>query len=222
MTVASHGSTKSGKENIAAIRGRGKTTARVKRKVHDPAPKKMSFYDRAHARLDAEERLQPSKSQRDEWRFRGYPELEYNNPTFVMALETRVRRICAEYIKGIITTEDSHYHRVLREKIGKQQRIGTVEGAFMQVEPGYYGPRGKELMWPLIMEEVIHEVNIMQDTPGSLVRMRGGGGSAYILSVLVPEVAVRLIMEDLAIHEEAAIAVLNESRRLGEAFHKEQ
>ncbi|MCJ1373051.1 hypothetical protein MMC20_004277 [Loxospora ochrophaea] len=84
---------------------------------------------------------------------------------------------------------------------------------------GYYGPRGARVM----ME------NVMDAFAGLLRRQAAGdkligaaGVSGYVQAVLVPELAVRLVMEDLGIEEEErARKVLGESWEVGELLCEE-
>lgn len=45
--------------------------------------------------------------------------------------------------------------------------------------------------------------------------------SAYIQTVLVPEIAAMLIMEDMAVNQSRAIEVLEESHDIGDLMHPE-
>lgn len=49
-----------------------------------------------------------------------------------------------------------------------------------------------------------------------------GGVAAFIQTVLVPELAVRLIMEDMDVREAKARIILDESREIGEKLNMDE
>lgn len=49
-----------------------------------------------------------------------------------------------------------------------------------------------------------------------------GGVAAFIQTVLVPELGVRLIMEDMNVRETKARAILDESREIGEKLNMDE
>ena len=50
----------------------------------------------------------------------------------------------------------------------------------------------------------------------------GGGVSAYVQAVLVPELATALIKEDMGVNEERARKIVSESADLGELVNEEE
>lgn len=183
--------------------------------------KKLSAYEQRKADLEAAEKAGPSLAEQRKWHDRGYPTLNYNDRDFVEKLERRVTLTC-DHLQGVIGKESSHFHKELFHKVGGRERINTIEGAFFQVDPGYYGPRGKNIICSVILDEMSNELRKKVDeNPASLVAHQGV--ASYVLAVLVPEAAVRLIMEDMdLLEEDAAIAILKESIELGRRFHFEE
>jgi hypothetical protein len=51
--------------------------------------------------------------------------------------------------------------------------------------------------------------------------LRKVGVSSYVVTVLVPELAVMLIKEDMKVGDEAARQILQESADLGETLHED-
>src|SRR5262249_2532417 len=84
--------------------------------------------------------------------------------------------------------------------------------------PGYYGPRGLRTM----SEGIIRRFSTIlrrRAVEDRLVSARGYMG--YVQAVLVPELTVRLIMEDMKIGSEDARRVLGESVGLGELLSED-
>ncbi|KAF8424647.1 RTC4-like domain-containing protein [Tirmania nivea] len=84
--------------------------------------------------------------------------------------------------------------------------------------PGYYGPRGAHVMLATIMKKMANRIREV----GSNDRLIAGGGvSAFVQSVLVPELGVRLVMEDLKCGEAKARKVVKETVEIGELINDE-
>jgi hypothetical protein len=121
-----------------------------------------------------------------------------------------------EHLLGIINGEESHYRTALADKIS----LGQVRSMDKEenLNPGYYGPRGFNLMCDYLVKEfgdmlkkkAIHDKVIA-----------GRGSSAFIQLVLVAELGVQLIMEDMHVSPEEAREILEESKALGELVHDE-
>jgi hypothetical protein len=52
--------------------------------------------------------------------------------------------------------------------------------------------------------------------------MRATGVGSYVVTVLVPELAVMLVMEDMKVCDESARQILQKSTLLGETLHEDQ
>ncbi|KAF8456316.1 RTC4-like domain-containing protein [Terfezia claveryi] len=84
--------------------------------------------------------------------------------------------------------------------------------------PGYYGPRGAHVMLTAIMKKMANRIREV----GSTDRLIAGGGvSAFVQSVLVPELGVRLVMDDLKCGEAKARKVVKETVEFGELINDE-
>lgn len=82
--------------------------------------------------------------------------------------------------------------------------------------PGYYGPRGRRAMTEAIMMLLSSEIKRSTD-PVVLT----SGPATFVQAVLVPEVAVRLIMEDLECDEERAEEVREATGEMGGLLSEE-
>lgn len=78
---------------------------------------------------------------------------------------------------------------------------------------GYYGPRGRRLMEGWVTKELADEIRL-QAGRDRLIGFKTVSG--FIQEVLVPELAMRLVAEDLDVGEARAREVLRESGEIGE------
>lgn len=97
-------------------------------------------------------------------------------------------------------------------ELGKARSMKKEE----DVEPGYYGPRGFNLMCDYTVREF---GNLLKTKAVDDRVIAGRGSAAFIQCVLVPELAVRLIMEDMGVGSEEARIIMEESKSLGEIVH---
>ena len=88
-----------------------------------------------------------------------------------------------------------------------------TEGVVDVAKHGYYGPKGAKIMGRVITEHMSDALKqaLKRD---KVARAAGAGG--YVNAVLVPELAVRLVMEDMVLEDQQqARDVLSESSNLG-------
>ncbi|KAK9472486.1 RTC4-like domain-containing protein [Dipodascopsis tothii] len=78
--------------------------------------------------------------------------------------------------------------------------------------PGYYGPRGQGIMLRAVLEALSDTIRRASRTQRWIVKLSVSG---YATNVLVPELAVRLIMQDRAISERRARKVMRASAEYG-------
>ncbi|KAI1414713.1 hypothetical protein F5Y13DRAFT_14002 [Hypoxylon sp. FL1857] len=142
---------------------------------------------------------------------KGYPRIDWG------ALDTRLEKH-QDLLKDILEgTRQSHYREVLRENVesGKNRTLLKTDDS---LTPGYYGPRGLRAMTEYIMRTLSSVVR-KRAVEDRLVSARGYTG--YVQVVLVPELAVRLIMEDMSVTEEEARKVMQDSIEFGELLHED-
>ena len=141
------------------------------------------------------------------WHSKRYPEVDWQK------LGTKFEAHHGLLLE-IVNGRPSHFRNILARKIesGKTRSL-RKEG---NLNPGYYGPRGFNLMCDYLVEEFgdMLKVKAVDDRV-----IAGRGSAAFIQCVLVAELAVRLIMEDMDTSEDDARAIMEESRALGEMVH---
>ncbi|KAJ2978695.1 hypothetical protein NUW58_g7416 [Xylaria curta] len=142
---------------------------------------------------------------------KGYPNIDWET------LQSRCsahQGFLQDILEGI---QASHYRKVLKDKVdsGKNR---TLLKSHDNLTPGYYGPRGLQAMTEFIMG-TLSDVIRRRAVEDKLISARTYTG--YVQTVLVPELTVRLIMEDMSVTEERARDVLEESVEIGELLHEE-
>ncbi|KAI1078271.1 hypothetical protein F5B20DRAFT_548621 [Whalleya microplaca] len=143
---------------------------------------------------------------------KGYPKIEWGEP-----LDARFGAHEA-FLRDVLEgARPSHYADVLRQKVeaGKERTLLKTEDS---LTPGYYGPRGLRAMTEFIMRALAAVVR-KRAVEDRLVSARGYTG--YVQAVLVPELAVRLIAEDMRVGEEEARKVMRESIEYGELMYED-
>ena len=111
----------------------------------------------------------------------------------------------------------SHYASVLRRKVeaGRERTLLKAEDS---VTPGYYGPRGLRVMTDFVVRRLARPLR-RRAVEDRLVAARGY--TAYVQAVLVPELAARLVMEDMGVSEPEARDVLRDSIEVGELLNED-
>lgn len=156
-------------------------------------------------------RLHKKRSAQEAWTSRGYPDIKWES------LESRVAE-CDEYLRSLIGGQTSYFGELLSEKI-KSGKSRTLFRSEESLTPGYYGLRGLRTMTELIVER--YSSLLRQRAPKyRLISARGH--TAYVQSVLVPELTVRLIKNDMKVNSEEARKILESSRSIGELLNDEK
>ncbi|KAM4059467.1 RTC4-like domain-containing protein [Hirsutella rhossiliensis] len=142
------------------------------------------------------------------WRAKNYPEVDW---------EGMDRRFAAHrsFLLGIINGNASHFRSILAQKIKSgQARSMKKEG---DMNPGYYGPRGFDLMCDYLVDEF---GELLKEKAVDDRVIAGRGSAAFIQTVLVAELAVQLIKDDMGVSAEEARSIMEESKALGEMVHE--
>jgi hypothetical protein len=152
----------------------------------------------------------------EEGKRRGYPELfDFN------IIQSRVLSVLKNIqIQQIIKGEQKS--EILQKlRTSTSNRNAATPMAMFQVfdltQPGYYGPRGVELITRLVMERFADEIRHSTKLPEALRFC--GGVMGYVSSVIVPEVGIRLIMEDKDIDWAKARQIMKESVAYGSVIN---
>jgi hypothetical protein len=155
-------------------------------------------------------RSHQKKTAREDWTLNGYPEIDWNK------LDSRISRHHS-FIKKLINGADSHYRGLLADTVNAGKNRTLMKSDFNPT-PGYYGTRGLR---------AISENTMRKFTPLLKKRMvvdrlmAARGFTPYVEYVVVPEVAVRLIMEDMGVEVARAREIMAESLAVGQLLSEE-
>lgn len=156
--------------------------------------------------------LHKKRSAKETYAAKGYPEIDWG------VLESRIAGQ-HDFLESLINGEASHYGNAHQESInaGKNRTLLKTED---YPTPGYYGLHGMSVMTETIID--MFSALLRERAPRyKLISARGYTG--FVQSVLVPELAVKLIREDLSLgDEDEARAIMEESRAIGEILHDEK
>ncbi|KAK4202440.1 RTC4-like domain-containing protein [Triangularia verruculosa] len=150
-------------------------------------------------------------SARELWEEKGYPDIKWRE------LDQRIADLYP-FIRSILQGKrKSYYADQFRDKIkGGQNK--TLLSSDENLTPGYYGIRGLRQMSENLIQE-FSSVLRRRALEDNLISARGH--TAYLQGVLVPELATRLVMEDMLVEEHEARTILKESSWVGELMNDE-
>ncbi|KAK0657196.1 RTC4-like domain-containing protein [Cercophora newfieldiana] len=154
--------------------------------------------------------LHKKTSAKAAWAEKGYPDIRWSS------LEARINQQHG-FLRAILEGGKSHYGDIFSEKV-KTGQNKTLLKSEENLTPGYYGIRGLRAM----SENLVREFSTLlrkRAVEDRLVSARGH--TAYVQSVLVPELTVRLIMDDMDVDQEEARVIMTESRWVGELLSEE-
>ncbi|PNY26896.1 Uncharacterized protein TCAP_03177 [Tolypocladium capitatum] len=143
------------------------------------------------------------------WQANGYPKVDWQ------VLDERF----AEHhtlLLDIVNGKSSHFRSILGEKIQSGQARSMKKED--NLNPGYYGPRGFNLMCDYLVNEF---GDLLKEKAVDDRVIAGRGSAAFIQSVLVAELAVQLIKDDMGVSVADARDIMEESKSLGEMVHEE-
>lgn len=155
----------------------------------------------AHKEQEAE--AQRSKQQ--------YPTIDW------AALPARMSKFHTTIEAILERRKDSYYRNMLDESVATGQErnaFRAVEGAGQaHAVPGYYGMKGARAMQEHILATFSTRIRRLASTDKAIPRT---GPAGYVQTVLAPEMAVLLVMDDFAgIDAEQARTILAESVEVG-------
>ena len=144
---------------------------------------------------------------------KGYPSIDWlalmneRVPKHVTLLTDILKRTLPSYYRDQLDAAMTE----AKSRKGLQRYL--TEGVVDIVRTGYYGPKGAKIMGRVIIEHM-SDVLKQELKRDKVARAAGVGG--YVNAVLVPELAVRLVMEDMLLEDEQeARDVLSESSNVG-------
>ncbi|EPS27874.1 hypothetical protein PDE_02818 [Penicillium oxalicum 114-2] len=149
-----------------------------------------------------------------EWEAQGLPSINWD--TF----DRRIQTHFASLERLLIPDCTSYYRNILEEtlKTGKAQnfRLTLAGDGIETISCGYYGTKGSGKMLQALTDRFAVKLRRLA-TSDRIVKQAGVVG--YTQSVLVPELAVRLVKEDMRVSDDAARQILRESIGLGEKMN---
>ncbi|KAL1843729.1 hypothetical protein VTJ49DRAFT_110 [Mycothermus thermophilus] len=151
------------------------------------------------------------RTARNTWVTKGYPDIQWDE------LDGRIARHYPFLRKILADEEPSHYRRRFEESVRKG-RNRTLLTSNANLTPGYYGLRGLRAMTENLITEF---APLLRERAPRDRLVSARGYTTYLQSVLVPELAVRLIMEDMNVDEREARTILTESSKVGELLNDE-
>lgn len=150
-----------------------------------------------------------TRSAKEEWKEKGFPDIDWDK------LEQRFDKH-RDLLLGVINGETSHYRSVMAElvKSGKSRVLKQED----DLNPGYYGPRGFNIMSDYLVGEFRDE---LKDRAVDDRVISGRGSAAFIQFVLVAELGTRLIMDDMGLGEDEARELMEKTKGIGIILHED-
>jgi hypothetical protein len=153
-----------------------------------------------------------------EYKRRGYPEIDWSH------LPSRIAKH-HPLLESIIRNEHpSHYRDIQAENVADRQtgrKMQETNVSLHLTQTGYYGSRGSRAMMETITDKlagVIREYEVKDRVVAS------AGMANFVLRVLVPELTIRLVMEDYKLSERSmseAEEIVKKSGELGAVVNEE-
>ncbi|QPH00335.1 hypothetical protein C2857_003781 [Epichloe festucae Fl1] len=149
------------------------------------------------------------KTAEEVWQQKDYPQVDWDGLDRRFALHS-------DLLLTIINGSPSYFRTIHEKNIesGKARSM-KKEG---NMNPGYYGPRGFNIMCDYLVEEF---GDLLKKKAVDDKVIAGRGSAAFIQNVLVAELAVQMIMEDMRVSEDEARIILEDSKALGELVHED-
>lgn len=149
------------------------------------------------------------------WKERGYPDIQWDD------LPKRFRRH-HQHLNAVLERKvPSNYREQLEDRVNSRSKTAAqaldAGNGKRGASVGYYGPRGEKAMTEHVLSAFSDRLRDMAKRD-RLIAAHGvsGGVSGYVQAVLVPELALRLVKEDLRVDSAEALNVVTESADLGE------
>ncbi|KAL4939859.1 RTC4-like domain-containing protein [Aspergillus oleicola] len=171
---------------------------------------------RAQARQRIKDQLRFCESHKSskveqQWQERGYPTIDWEK------FDERIESHFNELEELLVPESSSYYRNVLDAamKSGKAKnfRLTLAGDAVETISCGYYGTRGSGKMLQSLTTHFARKLRRLA-TQDHIVKQ--AGVVAYAQAVLVPELAIKLIKEDMAVDDDAARQIMRESIELGQ------
>jgi hypothetical protein len=149
------------------------------------------------------------------WKQRGYPNIDWE----VLEIE-RIPQHTAHLRDVLGGRKKSFFLSQLQSALekfkGNRKMIRNYLTHDLRDGSGYYGPKGASIMIKHVQSTLSKELSDM--CKDKLVQAAGVGG--FVVAVLVPELSLKLVMEDMGVkHEAKGCKILEESNELGRLLY---
>ncbi|OJJ86436.1 RTC4 family protein [Aspergillus glaucus CBS 516.65] len=156
-----------------------------------------------------------ASSAEKEWKSKGYPTIDWD------IFDERIRGYYDDLAKFLVPECSSYYRNLLDSamKSGKAKnfRLTLSGGGLEDISCGYYGTRGSGKMLQAVTTHFAPQLRRLA-AADNIVKTAGVAG--YAQAVLVPELAVRLVKEDMNIDDDqSARQILRDSISIGEKLN---
>ncbi|OQD75220.1 hypothetical protein PENDEC_c008G02836 [Penicillium decumbens] len=149
-----------------------------------------------------------------EWQAQGYPEINWD--TF----DERIQKHFPNLEKLLVPDCTSYYRNILDTTLksgqAKNFRLTLAGEGIETISCGYYGTKGAGKLLQAIIDRFSLRLRRLASSD-HIVKTAGVAG--YAQSVLVPELAVRLVKEDMSVSDDAARQILRQSMQLGQKLN---
>ncbi|KAL6229907.1 hypothetical protein BDW75DRAFT_84081 [Aspergillus navahoensis] len=153
-------------------------------------------------------------SAEQEWKNAGYPTIDWDE------FDQRIESHFSEIEKLMVPDNSSYYRNYLKSmlKDGRAKNFALrFEGDVLEaLSCGYYGTRGSERMLQRITTRYSRKLRRLA-AEDHIVKQAGVVG--YTQAVLVPELAIRLIKEDMGVDDASARKIMRDSIDIGEKMN---
>ncbi|KAL4887940.1 RTC4-like domain-containing protein [Aspergillus ambiguus] len=177
----------------------------------------MRFQAQSKQRIREQQRFCESHktgSAEKEWREKGYPEIDWEG------FDERIKRHFDDIESILLPDSTSYYRNILDESLKSGQTTNfrlTLDGDGLEtISCGYYGTRGAAKMLHGLTDRFSRTLRRLA-AEDHIVKKIGVVG--YAQHVLVPELATRLVKEDMGVNDESARMILRQSIDIGEKLN---
>lgn len=156
------------------------------------------------------------RSAMKDWASRGYPDIDWD------ILSTRIRGHY-RYLDSLLKPNTPSFYRdemneLLQSSSRTKVKVKSIIHNGGSITPGYYGMRGSRIMSENIMRRFAPKLRLLAKKDDLVFAQ---GVAPFVQTVLVSELAARLIKEDMKVSIEEARNILKESATVGDLLQEE-
>ncbi|RAL09863.1 RTC4 family protein [Aspergillus homomorphus CBS 101889] len=185
----------------------------------EPVPRELLIRFEAQPKQRMREQRQFCESHQQptaerKWQEQGYPTIDWDG------LDARLGPHVESLDQVLEPGSSSFYRNILDTKLkageAKNFRLEMLGEGLVNISCGYYGTRGSTKMLEHITARYARKLRRL--APQDHI-IHTAGVVGYAQAVLVPELAVRLVKEDMQVDDERARQILRDSMELGETVN---